>query len=436
MRRAFPVVSILLAVVLGVSAVLLATGTGRSSARQRAAADVSAPDQLSGSSDAALAALQHHLALQPKDSAGWASLAAAYVARARLTSEPTYYPKADAAVQQSLRLQADGNVPGMVASAALHAARHDFSGALASAQKAVAAAPDSADAYLVEVDALEELGRYAEAERAAERADDLRPGVSTFSRLSYLAELRGDIPAARRLMTMALDDATLADDKAFAHVHLGALDRQTGDLAGAEREYAASLQAEPGYVPAMAAQAQALGARGKVDQAVALYEQVVTKMPLAEYLLAYGELLDSVGRHQQAQVQYAVVKASAQLARANGVDADLEVAHYEADHGSPAAALQVARAEWDRRHCILSADALGWALHAAGRDREAVPYLLQATALGTKDARVLYHLGTAQIGAGQKAAGKRTLQRALALEPTFSPLYAPAARRALSSLGA
>ena len=71
---------------------------------------------------------------------------------------------------------------------------------------------------------------------------------------------------------------------------------------------------------------------------------------------------------------------------ANGVATDLETALFEADHGSPAAALTAARAEWTRRHSIHVADALGWALHATGRDREALRYARLANRLGTRDA--------------------------------------------------
>ena len=39
------------------------------------------------------------------------------------------------------------------------------------------------------------------------RADDLDPGPSTFARLSYQAELRGDLPEATRLMRLSQKEA-------------------------------------------------------------------------------------------------------------------------------------------------------------------------------------------------------------------------------------
>ena len=59
-----------------------------------------------------------------------------------------------------------------------------------------------------------------------------------------------------------------------------------------------------------------------------------------------------------------------------------------ADHGDPAEAVRLAEAEWSRRQSIFSAEALAWALHAAGRDAEALPLIEQAGALGRRDATV------------------------------------------------
>ncbi|MGW5686890.1 hypothetical protein, partial [Nonomuraea sp. NPDC003754] len=50
---------------------------------------------------------------------------------------------------------------------------------------------------------------------------------------------------------------------------------------------------------------------------------------------------------------------------------DLTWAEFEADHGSPAKAVAHARAEYARHPNLTAADALAWALHRAGRDREA-----------------------------------------------------------------
>jgi Flp pilus assembly protein TadD len=81
------------------------------------------------------------------------------------------------------------------------------------------------------------------------------------------------------------------------------------------------------------------------------------------------------------------------------------------------------------------ADALGWALHANGRDAEALTYAGKANATGYRNASFRYHLGMIEKALGKRGDARRDLAGALALNKNFSPLYAPRARAALASLG-
>src|SRR5262249_54683129 len=90
-----------------------------------AAAPAATTDQLT----AAIAHAQDRLRTLPKDWHTWAALASAYVEQARVTADPTYYPKAEGAVRQSLSLKPDANVDALIARGALANARHDFASA-------------------------------------------------------------------------------------------------------------------------------------------------------------------------------------------------------------------------------------------------------------------------------------------------------------------
>ncbi len=296
----------------------------------------------------------------------------------------------------------------LTARASLEAARHDFHRALRDADAAIEVNPYSAPAWAIRSDALTELGRYAEARRAATRADDLEPGPSTFARLSYQAELRGDLREATRLMRLSLDASTSsAASYAFASFHLGELARTAGDLRAAKRHYDAALGADPTYAPAIAGRARIAAARGNIAGAVRDYREVVSRLPLTEYVVELADLYLATGQPDLAEEQIAVAEASAQLQKANGVGTDLETALLEADHGSPAAALEAAESEWAVRHTVHTADAMAWALHASGRDREALGYARQATALGTRDARLLFHRGAIEAALDMTDAGAR-----------------------------
>ncbi|HXJ64790.1 MAG TPA: hypothetical protein VNN79_13630, partial [Actinomycetota bacterium] len=88
------------------------------------------PVVLSGTLQQAIASLQARLKSLPEDAQSWATLGLAYVQEARVTADPSYYPKAEGALRRSLRLQPKDNFAADTGEGALAAARHDFTGAL------------------------------------------------------------------------------------------------------------------------------------------------------------------------------------------------------------------------------------------------------------------------------------------------------------------
>jgi tetratricopeptide (TPR) repeat protein len=422
------------AVIVGVTAAAAAMRSDAPTVDRTSTAPAAANHAQVNDPAALVSNLQATLRAHPGDAQGWASLGFAYVEQARITADPTYYPKAQRALARAHRLapHAALTLSGL---ATLAAARHEFGDALRLADEAVAADPYAAQAQAVRSDALTELGRYRDARAAAERTNNLRPGSSTFARLSYAAELRGHLRLASRLMADAEQTAGTSSSYAFASFHLGELDRAAGKPKAAARHYAAALAADPMYAPAMAGQARLAVASNDFAQAERRYAEVVQRLPLVEYVVELGEFYQATGRPDLARQQWAVARASAALARANGVVTDLETALFEADHGSPAAALAAARAEWSRRHSILAADALGWALHAAGRDRAALMHARLATRLGTQDARLLFHRGAIEAAVGHAADARSHLRRALRLDDGVAPLRDRQADRLLRTLG-
>ena len=380
-------------------------------------------------------ALQEKLKVQPGNYRAWSDLGFAYVQQARSTADPTYYPKADGAFASSLRLHPDGNADALIGQALLAAARHEFSMALAQVDRALAINDFSATAYGVKTDALTELGRYDEARRAAQRMLDLRPGVDSFSRASYQLELRGDVDGARAAMQRAADDGASAADRAFALYFLGELASNNGDAAAARRSYDAAALADPTYLPARAGQARSLAAAGDRTAALAVYRELVQAQPQPSYLVELGELLEATGQLAAAREQYDVVRAAQKLFATSGANVDLELSLFEADHGDPAEALRYATAAYRARpQFVFVQDAYAWALHRAGRSAEALPVARRAQRLGTRSPSLRYHLGVIAAAAGDRATARRALSDALALNPAFHPLQAPAARRLLKAL--
>jgi tetratricopeptide (TPR) repeat protein len=423
------------AVLLVVAGLLPASGAGFGAPAEATTERVAAPTPPRNGLEAAIHRAQERLRLRPADDHSWAELGQAYVQQARITSDPSYYPKAEQALRRSLRLRPAENTAAMVGLGALANARHDFRAARDWGRRAEAVDRYNGAVYGVLTDALTQLGDYPGAEAAAQRMLDLQPGLSSFTRAAYVFEQRGDIAAARSALTRALAEATAPADIAFCRLHLGDLAFDNGDPKAASEQYQQGLTAAPETVALLAGRARATAALGRTEQALRDLATVVERAPLPEYVLEHAELLDSLGRPEQARGQYRLLASIQRLFTVNGVLDDLGAAQIEADHGSPATAVRLARAEWARRHSVLVADALAWALHRAGDDRQALSYAKQADRLGWRNAGFAYHRGMIELGLGDRRAARRDLDRALRINPHFSRLHAPRAAAALASLG-
>ncbi|MFE6620888.1 tetratricopeptide repeat protein [Streptomyces sp. NPDC057740] len=426
----------LLAVALTTGSIALGAARDDNNASVAPASAAVSPALLAtGDLETGITSLQAHLRDQPRDFTGWATLGLAYVEQARTKGDPSRYPQAARAFDRSLALN-PANDQALAGRAALAAARHDFEDALKYADQALKVNPYSERALCTRTDALVELGRYADAAKAARTADDRRPGIPVFTRYAYVQELRGDVRTAERVLKQALSSATTPGDITYVATQLGQLAWNQGDYDTALTHYARALAADENYVPALEGRARAQAANGDRAAATRGLRDVVSRYPLPGPLVELGELYEAAGDKAQADDQYALVDAWTALARANGVNADLDTALAAADHGDKASALRAARAEWDRRRTVHTADALAWALHVNDKDEEALPYAREATATGYRNAAFLYHRGIIERATGHAEDAREHLRAALKLNPGFSPLGARQARTALKDLEA
>lgn len=431
-RRYLIIAAAVLAVVV---AVIVATGlVGRGEDKPTAAPPSTAP-AASDEVSRGIARAQERLAANPEDYRTWAELGLAYVEQARITADPSYYPRAEGALDTSLQLNEEDNDVGLTGMGALSNARHEFAAAADWARRALAVNGSGATTYGVLADALTQLGDYDGATAAVQQMLDLKPGIPSFTRASYNLELHGNIDGARAALEQALAAAFDGSDVAFCRTYLGLLAFSQGDLDGAAEEYALGLAELPDEPALLLGQARVDAARGDEQAAVAGYERVVAVRPLPDYLVEFGNYLRSLGRDDEADGQFALFETTQQIFQANGVRDSLSVALVAADEGDADAAVAAGLEEYAQRQNVDAADALAWALHAAGRDSEALPYAEQATGIGGRNALFLYHRGIIEQSLGQDEAARLSLDTALDTNPYFSPLHAPMAEAALAEVG-
>ena len=424
----------IVAVVTGCAAPTAATPASPSPTAQPTSAASPAPTTGSAT-EGEIERLQAVLDAGPSDARAQRDLGFALLQRVRETADPALYARAEAAFERARELDPDDALV-LVGIGSLQLGKHEFAAALKTARRAIDMAPRLAVARAIEVDALVELGRYAEADGGAAQMLALASDLTTLSRVSYLAELHGELEVAVTAMRQATTSAGAArENLAFTHVQLGNLLVYAGDPAAATTEYDRALELVPGHAPALAGHGRLAVAAGRLDEAITRFQQAADLVPLPEYVIALADAQEAAGRAGDAARSIELARAEIELFEATGVTVDLDLALFEADHGDPRRALAFAEAAYAEAPNVRAADARAWALHRLGRDDEARVYAEEALRLGSRDPLLRFHAGAIAAALGDDAAARRDLDLALSTDPGFSATHAAEARRLLESLG-
>lgn len=340
---------------------------------------------------AAAQALTEREAARP---AAWAELAFAFASRARETSDPAFYAQGLQAVERALALQPD-DFEASKAKAWLLLGQHRFAEALEVAQRLNTRAPDDVLVYGLLTDALVELGRYAEAERACQWMLDLRPGnVPGLTRAAYLRELFGDLEGADQLMRQALEQTAPgeSEERAWLLTQIGHLQLGLGHKEQAEAALSQALEAFPGYHYALGQLARVRTAQGRLAEAARLQAERFAAAPHPENLFELAEALERAGQRAESREAFARFEREARAEMDGPDNANRELTFYYTDHArQPKEALRIAEAEAARRADAFTLDALAWALRANGKKADARRQMQAALSVGTRDPRLLEH---------------------------------------------
>jgi len=423
--------------VLALSLVLAVSGgfglAGRSDPQPVAAPDLRIDPGDGRDLTAVVDSLKETLRRVPDDYVTWATLALAYVEQVRVSGDLALYDLAEAAVERSIQIHPDDNVAALTSTSALHAVKHEFSEALAFADRALAIDPYHPTALALRVDALTELGRYDDQLAALRTADRRQPGVPVAARYAYAYELRGDVRRAISILRASAESAT-GGDRAHVLTLLADLERRRGRLTAARRLLADVRHLDPAYLPALISRARLAAASGRLGNAARLWKRVVTRAAHPEHRVELGETYLALGRYRLAREQFQQLEAYAGNLDSVALGRELDVALFMADHVDPDVGLAAASAEWHSRKGVPAADALGWSLHQAGHTRAALRFARLATRLGTPDAHFWIHRGLIEASLGLERPARRHLGYALRLDHGISAWQRSRAERALRAL--
>ncbi len=386
--------------------------------------------------DRALQRAKAMITRNAEDLSGYTKLAEAFMRKARESGDSGYYVKAESAIQQVLAQQPDHYAAKRVL-AWIALGKHDFSGALVLTKQLQQQRPEDYWVYGLLGDAYTELGDYSNAVDAFQQMMDRRPGLPAYTRAAYMRTLHGDLEGATEFMSMAIRGGARRNPEplAWTLVQYGHLHFYQGQLEQAESAYQQALEVFPNYYMAHAGMGQIRAGQQQYTEAISHYEQAIATVPAPDMIGYLGDLYALAGQEEQAEHQYQLVEFIEQVNDLNGIMYSRQLALFYADHQrNLEKALQLAKAEQNRRSDIYTQDALAWVYYQMGRTTEAWQTMEQALRLDTKDASLLYHAGMIAKDMGNTEQAKTYLTQALRLNPYFSPRGATLAKTALEEL--
>jgi len=363
-----------------------------------------------------------------------ARLATLHLQRGRETGDPEDVLRAEALARGSLADRDTRNARGYSTLTSALMTQHRFVEARAVAERLVAldTADVAARAVLGEIHM--ELGEYTAARRIFGALYTRRSNLAVAPRLARWLELQGQIEEARRLLTNARDTAVTRpklprEQLAWLHLRVGDLELRGGHLGAAQSAFRAGLAVAPQDARLLSAMARLEAARGRWRRAVELGERAIAIAPDPATLGLIGDGYAALGDPARAEEYFHTMEVVT-LAQPGDFHRAWTLFLLDHERRVPEVLAQVQR-EIQTRRDIYGWDLLAWALHHAGRDREALQAMAQALALGTEDAMLFYHMGTIQRALGHRVAARWHLAHALAINPTFHPTQARDARAAL-----
>ena len=364
-------------------------------------------------------------------------MAATYLQKMRETMDPDYLNRAAKIVDSVL--SADRlNYEALRLRSAIELERHSFPRAAANSRELIRIAPEDPWNFGTLGDSLMELGEYSAAADAYQKMVQLRPDMSSYNRAAYYRFVAGDATGAIEIMKMAIDSGSRSPENvAWCLVDLGNMQTKVGRIEEAGKAYQGALKLFPGYHPAHAGLGKLNAQTGKISEAIDHYSQAQAAVPLPEYAAALEDLYEAAGQPEEARKQAARLAVIERMDQAAGFPANRNLALAYADRGRNLdRALAMIHEEMKTRRDVYEHDALAWVLYQRKQFAEARQASDKALELNTPEPAFHYHAGMISRALGDRAASRKHLERALALNPNFDPKQAALARAALSDVTA
>jgi tetratricopeptide (TPR) repeat protein len=225
----------------------------------------------------------------PNDVDARLSLTELFMQEARISGEHGYYyPAALSLLEDVLKeeLKDPFRYRALLDKASVLMSLHQFAEAKVVGEQALALNAYSADVYGVLVDAHVELGDYDNAVKLADKMVSIRPDLRSYSRVSYLREIYGQVDGAKEAMKLAVSAGYPGMEQTeWARLTLGHLYERYGSLDSAMMQYELALVDRPNYPFAIAAMANTYAAMGENKKADSLNQIAKNLIPEVSFFV-------------------------------------------------------------------------------------------------------------------------------------------------------
>lgn len=279
-----------------------------------------------------------NLSLQIKDKDKKAPLVMAqlFIQEARITGEHGhYYP---AALQMLDLILTDQNPDKdllfmtLVTKAGVELSLHDFQKALETGLKAHELNSQNAQVHGVLVDAYVELGDYEKAISHADKMVSIKPDIRSYSRISYLRQLHGDMSGAMDAMKMAVEAGLPGrEDSAWAALTYGELLAEQGKYDEALSVYESILEVRPDYPFAINAIGEIYHAQDQLEMAESKYREAISIIPEVGFYINLAKICKAQERLDELASLKSEIKAMLADDIQHGHNMNLELAQLHLD---------------------------------------------------------------------------------------------------------
>jgi len=257
---------------------------------------------------------------------------------------------------------------------------HDFADALATGNAAAQLNPANAQIHGVLVDANVELGNYKKAVKLADRMMTIKPDIRSYSRVSYLREIHGDVQGSIDAMTMAVKAGYPGyEETAWAMLTLGDIYKQYGQLDNAEKVYQEILNMRPNYPFAVGALGDLYIEKKQYDRAESTLKAAMKIIPEVGFYVSLAKLYKDQNRMEESNALVQEILPMLKDDTDSGHNMNMEYAALHLDiTGNLAQAKKYAQIEYGKRPANIDVNRLMARVALAEGDSDAAKQFVQA----------------------------------------------------------